>query len=57
MSGLEYTVLLLLLLVLFPFSLIQMRVSLDQEDMEGFCIWTCLASFIAGLPFMVIFSP
>lgn len=52
MSGLQYGVILLLLLLLFPFSIIQMGSALDREDIEGFCLWTCVASSIAGLQFM-----
>lgn len=55
MSASESAVLLLLLLLLFPFSIVQMGSALDQEDLEGFYIWTCVASFLAGLPFMTTF--
>ncbi len=55
MSASESAVLLVLLLLLFPFSILQMASALDQEDLEGFYIWTCVACFIAGLPFMTTF--
>ncbi|HAX79419.1 MAG TPA: hypothetical protein DCY88_27230 [Cyanobacteria bacterium UBA11372] len=55
MSASESAVFLMLLLLLFPFSIVQMKSALDQEDLEGFYIWTCVASFIAGLPFMTTF--
>ncbi|GET40795.1 hypothetical protein [Microseira wollei] len=55
MSASESAVVLLLLLLLFPFSIRQMGSALDQEDIEGFYIWTCVASFLAGLPFMTTF--
>ena len=55
MSASESAVFLMLLLLLFPFSIVQMKSALDQEDLEGFYIWTCVASFIAGLPFMTNF--
>ena len=55
MFGSEY-VGFLMLAVLFPFSMIQMGAALDEEDLEGFCMWTCVASFIAGLPFMAMFA-
>jgi hypothetical protein len=46
----------LIVAVLFPFSMIQMGAALDREDLEGFWMWTCVASFIAGLPFMTMFA-
>lgn len=55
MFGSEY-VAFLILTVLFPFSMIQMGAALEEEDLEGFCLWTCAASFMAGLPFMAIFA-
>ena len=55
MFGSEYAGF-LILTVIFPFSMIQMGAALDEEDLEGFCLWTCVASFIAGLPFMAMFA-
>lgn len=54
MMGLEYAFVLVLLLAVFPFSMTQMGVALDEEDMEGFFVWTCIASSIAGLPCVAI---
>lgn len=51
---LEYVAIAPLLLILFPFSMIQMGAALEQEDLEGFCVWTGLASTIAGLPLMTV---
>lgn len=54
MLALEYIVIAALLLVIFPFSRVQIGTALEQEDIEAFCVWTCLASAIAGLPLMTI---
>ena len=50
MTGIEYGLVIVLLLAVFPFSMAQMGVALDQEDIESFFAWTCIASSIAGLP-------
>lgn len=57
MTRLESASVLMLLLVVFPFAIFQMGAALEQEDIEVFYIWTCVASFIAGLPFMITLSP
>ncbi|MFB2879639.1 hypothetical protein [Floridanema aerugineum] len=54
MLALEYIVIAVLLLVIFPFSMVQMGTALEQEDLESFCVWTFLASPIAGLPLMTV---
>ncbi|WP_193977494.1 hypothetical protein [[Phormidium] sp. LEGE 05292] len=54
MLALEYIVIALLFLAIFPFSIIQMGTALEQEDIEAFCVWTFLASTIAGLPLMTV---
>ena len=53
MPSLEYAFVFTLLLVSFPFSMTQMEVALDQEDIEAFCLWLCLACLFSGLPFML----
>lgn len=57
MTRLESASVLMLLLVVFPFAIFQMGAALEQEDIEVFYIWTCVASLIAGLPFMITLSP
>ncbi|MCA1992446.1 MAG: hypothetical protein LDL41_10480 [Coleofasciculus sp. S288] len=57
MLSLEIAFVLILLLMVFPFTMVQMRAAIDQEDIEVFYIWMCVASAIAGLPFMVTFLP
>jgi hypothetical protein len=42
------------ILIVFPFSINQMRVALDREDIESFSIWVFIAAFVAGLPFMIV---
>ena len=54
MLGLDQAFVLTLVLTLFPFSLAQMRFTFDEEDIEGFCVWVLVASFMVGLPFMVM---
>ncbi|XWK90233.1 MAG: hypothetical protein U7127_09340 [Phormidium sp.] len=54
MLALEYIVIAALLLVIFPLSMVQMGTALEQEDLESFCVWTFLASTIAGLPLMTV---
>lgn len=54
MSGLEYFCLIGLVLVAFPFSLVQLEIALNQNyDVEAFTIWTFIAGMMAGIPFMV----
>jgi hypothetical protein len=54
MSALEYAFVSCLLLIVFPFSINQMRAALDREDIESFSIWVFIAAFVAGLPFMIV---
>jgi hypothetical protein len=54
MSFVEYAFVFALVLTVLPFAMVQMEVSLNQdEDVEAFCLWVCLAGLMAGLPFMV----
>ncbi|MGV0027752.1 hypothetical protein [Phormidesmis priestleyi] len=50
MSIFQYALGCLMLLVWLLISLEQMGTALDEADIEGFCIWTCVAGAIAGLP-------
>lgn len=52
MPGIEYAFVIVLLLAVFPFAMAQMGAALDEEDIESFFAWTCVASSIAGLPFV-----
>lgn len=54
MTVLQYALIVCLLLIGFPFSINQMRVALDREDIESFSIWVFVASMVAGLPFMIV---
>jgi len=54
MSLLHYGVVLTLVLIVFPVSIKQMKTALDREDVESFSRWVFVASFVAGLPFMVM---
>lgn len=42
--------------MVYPFAMLQIGSALDQEDLEGFCLWTCLASIICGLPLIVMLA-
>ena len=53
MPSLESALIFTLLITTFPFSMAQMEVALDQEDMEAFYLWMCLACLVAGVPFIV----
>lgn len=53
MPSLESALLFTLLFTTFPFSIAQMEVALDQEDIEAFSLWMCLACLIANVPFVV----
>ena len=53
MPSLESALLFTVLITTLPFSMAQMEVALNQEDMEGFCLWMCLACLVAGAPFIV----
>lgn len=53
MPSLESALLFTALLTTFPFSIAQMEVALDQEDIEAFSLWMCLACLIASVPFIV----
>lgn len=50
MNALGYIFLFGLLLMSLLGSLAQMSHALDEIDIERFCLWTCVASIIAGLP-------
>jgi hypothetical protein len=50
MLSLDYLLVLSLSLITFPFSMSQLEAALEQEDLEAFCLWLCLAGFGAGLP-------
>lgn len=54
MTAIQYALVSCLLLIVFPFSLNQMRVALDREDIESFSLWVFIASIIAGLPLMIM---
>jgi len=54
MSVLEYAFIITLLWLLFPLSIIRMKVAVDREDIKSFSIWMFIACFVAGLPFMVM---
>lgn len=53
MLTLDYLLVLTLSLATFPFSMSQIKAALEQEDLEAFCLWLCLAGFGAGLPLFV----
>lgn len=54
MFGSTHAFVFLVVLALFPWSLLQMECNLSEDDLEGFCFWLFIASFMAGLPFMTI---
>lgn len=54
MTLLQYALVSCLLLIVFPFSLNQMRVAQGSEDIESFSLWVFIASIIAGLPLMIM---
>lgn len=54
MSVLKYAFVVTLLWIVFPFSIVQMKVALDREDIKSFSVWVFVACFVAGLPFMIM---
>ncbi|GAB4368201.1 MAG: hypothetical protein Kow00121_07140 [Elainellaceae cyanobacterium] len=54
MTGLESLCIFALVLIAFPFSLVQLEIALNQNyDMEAFTLWTFIAGMMAGIPFML----
>ena len=53
MLSVEYAFVFMFTLAVLPFSLAQMKVSLDQKDTEGFYLWLCIACLVSGLPFRI----
>lgn len=54
MSSLAYMFVCGLVFTVLPFSIAQIEIALNQDgDLERFCLWVCIASVVAGLPFMV----
>lgn len=44
-----------MVLIVFPFSLVQIEMSLNHHyDVEAFTIWTLIAGTTATIPFMVV---
>lgn len=54
MSLLEYALIIASLWIVFPFSIIQMKVALNREDINSFSMWVFITCFVAGLPFMIM---
>lgn len=54
MNALWYVSLFSLLLMLLLASLSQMSHALDEIDIDRFCLWTGVASVIAGLPMYLL---
>lgn len=54
MSGLEYALIIPMLVMVFPLSLLQMKISLGREDSLGFFIWTLLSGVMACLPLTTV---
>ncbi|MBW4589855.1 hypothetical protein G7B40_028260 [Aetokthonos hydrillicola Thurmond2011] len=48
--SLQYPALFILLLASLLGTINQMSLALDELDIERFCLWTAIASVIAGLP-------
>ncbi|MBD1822996.1 hypothetical protein H6F51_10925 [Cyanobacteria bacterium FACHB-DQ100] len=49
----QYALFCLMVLVSLLISLERMGTALDEADIGGFCIWTCVAGTIAGLPILL----
>jgi len=54
MSGLEYAAIIPILVMLFPLSLLQMKVSLGREDSRAFFVWALLSGLVACLPLTTV---
>lgn len=54
MSLLEYALIIASLWIVFAFSIIQIKVTLNQEDINSFSVWVFITSFVASLPFMIM---
>jgi hypothetical protein len=50
MPDLSDTMFLLLVLISLVFSMNEMKVSLEDEDLSGFSVWTCVAGILSTLP-------
>ncbi|MDX2099374.1 MAG: hypothetical protein SFW36_16470 [Leptolyngbyaceae cyanobacterium bins.59] len=57
MVSFEYALMSVLVVTAFPFSMVQMGVSLDEADLEGFSLWVCIASLLAGIPVLLLLNP
>lgn len=57
MVGMEYAFVSVLMLAVFPFSMVQMGTSLDEADLESFSLWVLISSLLASIPFMLIVLP
>ncbi|WP_193198679.1 hypothetical protein [Nostoc sp. MG11] len=53
MINLGYLAFFVLLLAALLLAIKQMSIALDEVDIEGFTLWTSIASVIAGLPIML----
>ncbi len=53
MINLGYAAFFVLLLAALLLAIKQMSIALDEVDIEGFTLWTSIASVIAGLPIML----
>lgn len=53
MINLGYAAFFVLLLAALLLAIKQMSIALDEVDLEGFTLWTSIASVIAGLPIML----
>ena len=53
MPSLETALIFTLLIIILPFSVVQMQVALVQEDGEAFYLWICLGCLVAAFGFVV----
>lgn len=53
MINLRYFAFFVLILAALISAIRQMSIALDEFDIEGFTLWTSIASIIAGLPMML----
>lgn len=53
MVNFRYFALFVVILAALISAIRQMSIALDEVDIEGFTLWTSIASVIAGLPMML----
>lgn len=53
MPSLETALIFTLLIIIVPFSVVQMQVALTQEDREAFYLWMCLGCLVTAFGFVI----